>query len=106
MTKFNVGDKVTVKDCNLVYEITHITRDGCYVLENDAVETEIYSWCWLKLWKPPTFSYFHPTCGLHDWYVKDTLNHIARIKSTSNPDVWVFVPVELVEFYLGDKYVR
>ena len=106
MSKFNIGDKVTVRESTCVYEITHITRDGCYVIENDGVKPEIYSCCWLELYKPPVFSYFHPTRGLHEWYVKDTLNYTARIKSTSNPDVWVDVPVELVEHYLGNKYVR
>ena len=104
--KFNIGDKVTVRESTCVYEITHITRDGCYVIENDGVKPEIYSCCWLELYKPPVFSYFHPTRGLHKWYVIDTLNYTARIKSTSNPDVWVDVPVELVEHYLGNKYVR
>ena len=106
MSKFNIGDKVTVRESTCVYEITHITRDGCYVIENDGVKAEIYSCCWLELYKPPVFSYFHPTRGLHKWYVIDTLNYTARIKSTSNPDVWVDVPVELVEHYLGNKYVR
>ena len=106
MSKFNIGDKVTVRESTCVYEITHITRDGCYVIENDGVKAEIYSCCWLELYKPPVFSYFHPTRGLHKWYVIDTLNYTARIKSTSNPDVWVDVPVELVEHYLGDTYVK
>ena len=106
MSKFNIGDKVTVRESTCVYEITHITRDGCYVIENDGVKAEIYSCCWLELYKPPVFSYFHPTRGLHKWYVIDTLNYTARIKSTSNSDVWVDVPVELVEHYLGNKYVR
>jgi hypothetical protein len=38
MSKFNIGDKVTVRESTCVYEITHITRDGCYVIENDGVK--------------------------------------------------------------------
>jgi hypothetical protein len=28
MSKFNIGDKVTVRESTCVYEITHITRHG------------------------------------------------------------------------------
>jgi hypothetical protein len=49
MNKFNIGDKVTIKNLVSVYEVTRITRDLRYVLESDEVQTEIYSASSLKL---------------------------------------------------------
>ena len=108
MSKFNIGDKVVLlnQQQGNVYEVTYITRHGDYVIEHEKRRAIIHSGNDIELYKPPVFSYFHPTRGLHEWYVKDTLNYTARIKSTSNPDVWVDVPVALVEHYLGDTYVK
>ena len=108
MSKFNIGDKVTVRESTCVYEITHITRDGCYVIENDEVKAEIYSCCWLELYKPPVFSYFHPTLGLHEWeIVSERIKGDVHIRSITNPkNIFCNVPVALVEHYLGDTYVK
>jgi hypothetical protein len=107
MSKFNVGDKVTIKNLVSVYEVTRITRDLRYVLESDEVQTEIYSASSLKLWKPPVFSYFHPHLGLHDWeIVSERIKGDVHIRSITNPEnIYCNVPLALVKHYLGDKYV-
>jgi hypothetical protein len=107
MNKFNIGDKVTIKNLVSVYEVTRITRDLRYVLESDEVQTEIYSASWLKLWKPPVFSYFHPHLGLHDWeIVSESKKGDVHIRSITNPEnIYCNVPLALVKHYLGDKYV-
>ena len=110
MSKFNVGDKVVLlnQQQGYVYEVTYITRHGDYVIEHEAWGAIIHSGNHIELYKPPVFSYFHPVYGLHDWEVVDCTkyNDSVCIRSTSNENVWLYVPVALVEHYLEDKYVR